>query len=110
MEVCLFRRGRPFGTILKVCLTYFGGVIRSIFVISGKVFWRYLGFVLEVFWRSADAEAFNKLRVFDCIFLGITVGLLCNSCGIAVGILWECCGNAVGLLWYCCGIVVVGLL
>ena len=106
----MFQRGRSFGAILKVCLMYFGGGIINVFVISGKVFWRYLGVVLEVFWRSADAGAFTKLRIFDCIFPGIAMGLLCDYCGIAVGMLWECCGNAVGLLWYCCGIVVVGLL
>ena len=65
------------------------------------------GICSKVFWRSAGAEVSKKLRVFECYFLGITMGLLCNSCGIAVGILWECCGNAVGLPWDCCGGIAV---
>ena len=39
---------------------YVGGGVRSIFVVSRKVCWRNLGAVLELWWRSAAAEAFNK--------------------------------------------------
>ncbi len=34
LEVWLFQRGRCFGAILKICLMYVGGGVRSIFVVS----------------------------------------------------------------------------
>jgi hypothetical protein len=55
LEVCLFRRGRSFGTIVKVCLAYSGGVIRRIcYIWEGilKIFGMCLGSSLEIGRRS----------------------------------------------------------
>ena len=63
LQLWLFQCGRSFGAILKVCLMYVGGGgLRSPVVVSWKVFWRNVEAVLEVCWRPADAEAFNKCQ------------------------------------------------
>ena len=58
LEAWLFQHRRYFGAVLRVCLMYIGCGIRSLFIVSGQVFWRNFGVVFEVCWRLADAEVF----------------------------------------------------
>ena len=109
--------GGGFGAILKVCLTYFGGVVSRLFVFIWDLLWKSFGY----------HQAHNKLSVCYCILLGIAMRLLCNYCGDCRGntvvMLWDCCGDCRGeiavmawqwwhfcenylvLLWSCCGFV-----
>ena len=81
-----FDVGGGFGAILKVCLTYFGGVVSRTVVMLWDCCGDCLGEIAVMAWQWL------------------------HFCKNYLGLLWSCCGFVVRWLWDCCVEIAVGML
>ena len=109
LEVCLFRSGRSFDIVLRVCLTYvqpyFRYILEAILETFVICFWKCICItvIIAVGGLLWDWSGIAVELPWDCCCDGIAVvGLLWHWCGIPFKLLWDCCELAVGLLLDSC--------